>query len=398
LGPRAREPGALLFAALVTVTYVGPLSIHMFLPALPYVRQALDIDQSSAQLTYGLAMLAMAFATVVYGSLSDRYGRLPVLLGGLALFTAGAALAFTASSLTVLLIGRIMQGAGAACGVVLARAMVSDVYGADRLGKMIAYLTVAYVIGPLTAPPIGGVLIDRFGWQSILLVPAVFGLIAIAVSVLVIGETRRPRSGARTSLIGGYGRLLGDPVFMLYVLCPAFFTGAFFAHGTAASYLMTEVLDQPASAYGILFMLGPGGFMLGNFLCARLSDRVPGGVLVVSGSVITVSGTVLTMGLIAIYGMTPLGLFVPLAVLTLGQGLAMPPSQAAAISRAPSLTGTASGVVMFVQLLFAALLPQLVSALYDGTATAMMAVVSTACVLGLACGIAAVTLARRRAN
>ncbi len=141
--PGAREPGALLFAALVAMTFVGPLSIHMFLPALPYVRQAFAVDQSTAQLTYGLAVLVMAFATLVYGSVSDRLGRLPVLLGGLALFTAGAVLAVTASTITVLLIGRVLQGAGAACGTVLARAIVSDVYGADRLGKMIAYLTAA---------------------------------------------------------------------------------------------------------------------------------------------------------------------------------------------------------------------------------------------------------------
>ncbi len=251
-----RKPSATLFIALVAITFIGPLSIHMFLPALPYVRQAFAVDQSAAQLTYGLAMLVMAFATLVYGSVSDRLGRLPVLLSGLVLFTVGAAIAVTASTISVLLIGRVLQGAGAACGIVLARAMVSDVYGTDRLGKMIAYLTTAYVIGPLTAPPIGGLLIDRFGWQSILIVPAAFGLVAIVIAVTVIGETCPPRGTTRPGLILGYRRLFGAPVFTLYALNPAFFTGAFFAQGTAAAYLMIEVLQRPAAEFGTLFMLG----------------------------------------------------------------------------------------------------------------------------------------------
>ena len=132
-----RKPGAPLFIALVAITFIGPLSIHMFLPALPFVRQAFALDQSAAQLTYGLAMLVMAFTTLVYGSVSDRLGRQPVLLGGLVLFTLGATIAVTASTFSVLLIGRVLQGAGAACGIVLARAIVSDVYGTDRLGEMI---------------------------------------------------------------------------------------------------------------------------------------------------------------------------------------------------------------------------------------------------------------------
>ena len=390
-----RKPSKPLFAALVAITFVGPLSIHLFLPALPFVRQAFDLDQSTAQLTYSLAMLVMAFATLVYGSVSDRLGRLPVLLCGLALFTIGATLAVTASNITILLIGRVLQGTGAACGVVLARAMVSDVYGADRLGKMIAYLTVAYVIGPLTAPPIGGLLIDRFGWQSILILPAVFGFVAIVIAMTVIGETSSTRTVVRPGLIYSYGRLFGAPVFMLYALCPALFSGAFFAQGTATAYLMIEVLHRPASEFGILFMLGPGGFMVGNFLSGRLVDRHSAAALIVFGSLVTVAGVILLIGLIAVQGLTPFGLFVPLAVLTLGQGLAMPHSQAAAIAYEPTLAGTASGIIMFLQFLFASSLPQLVSALSNSTATPMIVVVTISAVLGLACGLGALLLARR---
>ena len=125
------------------MTFVSPLSIHMFLPALPYVRQAFAVDQSAAQLPYGLAVLVMAFATLVYGSVSDRLGRLPVLLGGLALFTVGAVLAVTASTITVLLIGRVLQGAGAAREIAGRR---GDAVGADAVDQ------IAIAAFPQTAP------------------------------------------------------------------------------------------------------------------------------------------------------------------------------------------------------------------------------------------------------
>ena len=356
----SRRPGASLFIALVAITLVGPLSIHLFLPALPHVRRAFAVDEATAQLTFSLALLVMAFATLAYGSLSDRLGRLPVLLGGLALFTAGAVVAVMAPNITVLIIGRVVQGAGAACGLVLARAIVRDVYGTDRLGKMIAYLTAAYVIGPLTAPPIGGLLTDHLGWQSILIAPAAFGVIAIVVAVTVIGETGRPRTAVRSGLILGYRRLLGKRLFTLYAFTPAFGSGAFFAQGTASAYLTIEVLGRPASEFGLWFMLGPAGYMAGNFLSGRLGDR-----------------------------------FVPYAVLSLGQGLVMPHAQAGAITQEPALTGTASGIVVFLQFLFIAGFSQLVSALSDGSATPMLVVVSACSVLGFASGLGAVMVARR---
>ena len=390
-----REPGAALFVALVAITFVGPLSIHLFLPALPHVRQAFATDEATAQLTFSLAMFVMAFATLAYGSLSDRLGRLPVLVAGLVLFTLGAAVAVLAPSIAVLIAGRVLQGAGAACGLVLARAVVRDVYGADKLGKMIAYLTTAYVLGPLTAPPIGGFLIDRFGWESILILPASFGLIAVVVALTVIGETAPARGAVRHGLILGYRRLIGLPRFTLYALMPAFGSAAFFSQGTAAAYLTIDVLGRPAAEFGLWFMLGPAGYMAGNYMAGRFGDRMTGDFLVVSGSFGSVLGAGLLVGLTLIFGLTTYGLFLPFAVMSLAQGLAMPHAQAAAIAQEPALTGTASGIVVFLQFLFIAIFPQILSAWSDGTATPMMIMVSALAILSLVCGLGAVWMSRR---
>ena len=123
-----------MFAALVLVSLLGPLSIHLFVPVLPFVRQNFGVDAETAQLSFSLSMLCMAATTPLYGTFADRYGRLPVLLLGIGLFTCGAAAAGFAQSIEALIIGRMIQGAGAGCGLVLARAIARDVYGAERLG------------------------------------------------------------------------------------------------------------------------------------------------------------------------------------------------------------------------------------------------------------------------
>lgn len=343
-------------------------------------------------------MFAMAIATLFYGSLSDRFGRLPVLVGGMLLFAGGAALAAAAASISTLILGRVLQGLGAASGMVLARAIVRDVYGAKRLGQMIAYLTAAYVVGPLCAPPIGGFLTDTFSWQSTQLLPMAFGALGIIIAVVVIGETRQAVTTSRSGLIIGYRKLIGDLRFTLFALNPAFGTGGFFALNTGASYLMVETFGRSAAEFGLYFMLGPIGYMLGNFLSGLLIGRVSGNFLIIVGSVVSFTGAVAMTGLIAWVGLVPIFLFVGSSVLTLGQGLAMPHAQAAAIATDPALTGTASGIVVFLQFLFAAGLTQLVVLGADGTTTAVSSVTIASSTLALVCGGGAVLLTKRQSG
>jgi MFS transporter, DHA1 family, multidrug resistance protein len=391
----ARGKGTLVFLALVAVTLVGPMSMHLFIPALPQVRQAFGVEASVAQLAFSLSMLSMAAATLFYGSLSDRFGRLPVLVCGIGLFAGGAAVAALAPSIGLLILGRIIQGLGAACGMVLARAIARDLYGTARLGEMIAYLTAAYVVGPMFAPPLGGILTDMFGWQAVLIAPTLFGILAIAIAVTFIGETRPERTGSSPPVIRGALRLFGTPRFMLFALNPAFGTAGFFALNTGSAYLMAEVLRRPATEFGLFFMIGAAGYLLGSFLSGRLSGRVPGNVLVIVGSVVSVLGAALLAGLIGLIGLSPLCLFLPSALLSIGQGLAMPHAQAAAIAAEPELTGTASGIVVFLQFLLAAVLTQAIGLSAHTSATPLIVVVCASSTLALASGTAAVLLTRR---
>ena len=389
---RTREPSAALFIALVAITFVGPMSIHLFLPAIALVQRAFAVDAGTAQLAFSLAMFATAFGTPVYGSLSDRLGRLPVLLGGLALFTAGAAFAALAPTIEALIAGRVLQGLGAGCGLVIARTVLRDVYGADRLGPMIAYLTAAYVVGPMIAPPIGGMLGDAFGWRSILVVPAVFGGLVALVALLVVGETRRGTPAASIGLVRGYRRLLGSRRFDLLTLHIGFGAASFFALSTGASFLVIEALGRPASEYGFYFVLGALGFMAGNFISGRLNRRHDGGLLTAVGAYLALAGILTTIPLYLVIGLHPIVLFVPSGLMTFGQGLSWPHVQAAAIATDPPLTGTASGIVVFAMFIMGAVFSQIAAALYDGTAIPLMVLVISTVTAASACTLLALRL------
>ena len=172
---RSRDP--LFVAALASITLIDAFALLLFLPAMPEVKKAFAISEAVVGLTFSITLLVMAFVTLVYGSLSDRYGRRPVLLAGLVLFTVGGAVSALAGSVSSLIIGRTMQALGAGCGVTLARVIARDAYGSDSLVKVIAYLSMATALGPMISPLLGGILIDAFGWRSVLWFAALAGAI-----------------------------------------------------------------------------------------------------------------------------------------------------------------------------------------------------------------------------
>lgn len=388
---------ALFATVLALITLIGPLSLHLFFPATPAVKRDLGVNDSLAQLTVSIPMFTMAVLTLVYGSASDRYGRRPVLLGGILLFVAGGALSAAAGSIWTLIAGRLIQAAGGACGLSLARTIARDVFGTERLVKVIAYLTMAYSMGPMVAPPIGGLLVDGFGWRSVLAFACGTGL-AIAVLVYLVMHETLPdhvRTRPRRSLLADYRMLFRDLRFTALVLQSGLCSGAFFTMATSASLLMTDYLHRPASEYGFYFMMFPIGYWTGTVISTRLSGRVPIETVVLASSVLLVL-TVAGQAAIVIAGvLTPLAIFIPGLLVTLSQGIALPNAQAGAISIAGDLAGTAAGIGVFVQMFVAGLFSQLYGVLADGTPTPMVIVVSLSAVLSFGFSVVPFILARR---
>jgi DHA1 family bicyclomycin/chloramphenicol resistance-like MFS transporter len=377
---------------MVAVTLIGPLSVHAFIPALPIVQRAFAMDDAAAQSMLSITLLGMAASTLFYGSLSDKYGRRPVLLTGIGLFLIGATVCAVSTNVVTLASGRFIQAAGAGCGLVLARAIIRDVYGDDKLVKMMAYLTMAYVMGPMLAPAIGGAMIDAFGWRAVFHLSLALGVTIFALTAIATYETAVRNDGGDDVGIGwrfiqGYARLARMPKFLGYVFHAAFIAAAFFSYVSAASFLMTDVLHRPAAEYGIYFLFLPLAYLVGNFIASRFSGRASIETMIAIGGFGAIIVAIGFLIWVSVSPIDPLLLFAPGVVASIAQGLSMPNAQSGAIQVDADLTGAASGAVMFAQLSFGAVGAQVMGFVADGTAYPMAIMFLVCCTGALLAGM-----------
>jgi DHA1 family bicyclomycin/chloramphenicol resistance-like MFS transporter len=380
-----RSPGAAFAVVLGAITLIGPLTIHLFLPALPEVKREFAASDSLVQLTFSIVLVTMAVATPVYGSLSDRYGRRPVLLGGFVLFLVGSLISALAPTLTVLLVGRLIQAVGAACGTTLARAIARDAYGPTALVTAIAYLTMAYTLGPMISPTIGGFLIDTYGWRSEFWFALAAGTVIVIAAFFVVRETyaKEIRVATGSSIFRHYTTLMGNRRFLAFVSQSGFMSVSFFAIAASAPFLMKDLLGRSATEFGLYFMCFPIGYCLGNLVSSRLSGRVGVEKMVLIGSVLNfVIVAAQTLYILAGH-LSPAILFVPGGLMSFAQGLSLPNAQAGAIRVQPALAGTAAGLGVFVQMFLSAIAAEACGVFADGTPMPMIAISAVGAILAV---------------
>lgn len=378
-GPRP-NPGLTFAVALAAISFIGPLAVHIFLPIIPGIRAAFGMSDALVQLNFSISLFVMAFATLVYGSLADRLGRRPVLLGGLIMFVAGTALCAVATTTTSLLIGRFFQAIGAGCGVTLVRTIARDSYGAAGLAKAIAYLTMAYTLGPLLAPIAGGFLHDAFGWRSVFVFALVCAGLILATAYAVVPETR-PKSAEGSGAIRSrnvlrdYLELFSHWRFAAFVFQTGMSSAVFFTMAAAASGLMKDILDRPASDYGLWFFTFPLGYFAGNWISTRFIGKARQETMVLAGSLIGLITTSVQASLLLNGVINPAVLFIPGLFATFAQGIALPHAQSAAINIVPRLVGTASGIGVFLQSFLGGLFSQGYGLLANATVVPLVIVV-----------------------
>lgn len=395
-----RKVGPLFIIVLGTITAFLPLSLQIFFPALPDVKAEFMTTEAIANLTVSLPLFVMAFASLFYGSLSDRYGRRPVLLGSIALFVVGSVFAALTENIALLIAGRVLQAAGGGGGLGLARTIARDVFGADRLVKVISYLTIAYALGPMISAPIGGVLVDYGGWRAVLVSAGAFGALLGVVCWRVMFETHTNRSlaGVRFTPVQDYRRLFANAKFSAYVLQSGFSTGVFFTMAAATSFLMIEYLGRPAGEFGRYFMFFPAGFITGSIISSRLAGRVSPEKMVFAGSVILAVASLTQAGFLFAGIVTPLTIFIPGYFVILAQGISLPNAQSGAIVVAGPMAGTGSGIGVFIQLLAAGVFTQIYGLMADGTPFPMAAIVSVCSIFALVVGVIPFLLSRRQVS
>ena len=393
-----RSPDARFIGALAAITLIGPLSIHIFLPVMPVVKSVFGISDALAGLSFSVSLFVMAFANLLYGSLSDRYGRRPVLLSGLFFFTLGSAVSAMAQSVSGLIAGRVIQALGAGAGVPLSRTIARDAYGTDVLVKVIAYLTMAYTLGPMISPLVGGVLLDLSGFRAVFWFAAISGALITAAAYAVLYETRSKEESQRSppGFLRNYVALFSHARFTAFVLQTGFSTGTFLAMAAASSFLMKEYLGRSATEFGMYFLLFPTGFFLGTLVSGRLSQRASLETMVLAGSVIHILAVASQSASILAGYLTPLVIFIPGFFITFAQGIALPNAQVGAIRVIPALAGTAAGIGVFCQNFLGAVFAQIYTFFADGTPLPMVATVVAGSVLTLAAGVTPFVLKHRR--
>ncbi|MBM3556089.1 MAG: multidrug effflux MFS transporter [Alphaproteobacteria bacterium] len=364
----------LLLVSLVILTAIGPLSMQILVPALPAIQAVFGVSQGMAQATITFSMIFVGAMTLVYGPLSDRVGRRPVVLGGAVIYVIGSLACAFAPTINLLIGARAIQAIGAACGMVLSRAIIVDIYGRSRSASVLAYVTVAMAVAPLLSPTIGGLLTDFYGWHAVFIVTTGIGVAVVGLAYIGIPETHRPVDADRVrgSMLIDFWRLLRNPIFSGYAFAAAFSLSVFFAYISAAPYLAVGVLGLTARDYGLWFMITPCGFITGNLLAGRLSARLGMARMTVLGAAVGVGATAVGVGVLVGFGLTPATLFLPTFLGALGSGLLTANALAGAASIDPRIAGTASGLSGFLQNLVAAAVGEIVAVLANGTAWPMI--------------------------
>ena len=363
LGLRDRAP----FALIVAITACGTLGMHLIIPALPATAHALHVSPGAIQLTITLYLIGLAIGQLVYGPISDRLGRRPVLIGGLALFTFAGILTTAAPGAFTLVVARVLQSIGACAGLVLGRAIVRDSAAPDRAAAQLAMLTMVMSMAPAIAPVLGGYATAWFGWRAAFALLAIVGAVTLLLAVLLLPETYRAQSGARASLMLGSLRLFRSRAFCGYVLGGAFTTTSFYAFMAASPFILVDLLHQSTERVGLYYLLLMAGVAIGSFLANRVAGRIRVQVALRLANSFAIAGAALFMLADLTGWLTVVSVIAPVVLFMVGAGMASPFALSGAVSVNPLAIGSASGLYGFTQMAYGAFCTVVVEVWHPGS-------------------------------
>jgi DHA1 family bicyclomycin/chloramphenicol resistance-like MFS transporter len=373
------------------LTAFGPLSIDMYLPALPRMAIDLHAADSTVQLTLSAFIAGLALGQLVLGPLSDAVGRRGPLLAGLVLYVVGSVLCAVSPDALLLVAARFVQSLGAAAGIVIARATVRDLFEGTAMTKFFSTLMLVSGLAPILAPLIGGQLLNWTSWRGVFVVLTAFGALLLAVVVFFLPEPSASRSPLRLGqVMRTYGRLALDRSFAGYALASGLLFAAMFAYISGSSFALQGVYGLSPQAYSVVFGTNGVGIVLTGQLNGRLVGRVSERALLRSGLLLGVTGGVLVLA--SVLFRAPLALLlVSLFLLVSSIGLVMPNATSLALASHARSAGAASALLGVLQFVVGAVATPLVGLGGSGTAVPMGATMAGFAALAL---VAYLTLAR----
>ncbi|MFN8497092.1 MAG: Bcr/CflA family multidrug efflux MFS transporter [Anaerolineae bacterium] len=371
----------------------GPLSIDMYLPALPSLGQDLGGSASVVQLTLTAFMLGLALGQLVAGSLSDSLGRRRPLIVGLVLYTTASLLCVFAPSIGALIALRFVQGASGAAGTVIARAVVRDYFSGNDVARFFALTMLVNGLAPILAPIIGGQILLFTSWRGVFLLLTVIGAVMLTAVSFGLGESlprERRRPGGFRSSVAPFRRLALDRVFLGYALAMGLAFGAMFAYISGSPFVLEDIYGVSPQAFGLFFGLNALGIVMVSQVSVRLIERVGPRALLGAGLVAAFSGGVLLL-VVVVMGGGLAGILPALFLVVASIGLTSPNATALAMADHPDVAGSASAFLGLLQFVIGALVAPLVG--IAGTTTALpMAIV----IAGLTAGAGIVFLSMTR--
>ncbi len=353
--------GRALILLLAASSSLGPIASLLLMPALPAIRIDFGSSTSATQTVISSFLFALAAGVVFAGPLSDRYGRRPMILGGLLVFMVGSLAAAVAPTLPLLVVARIVQALGCAVTMTVARAVVGDIYDDWRLARALANVTLGTMVGTTLSPYLGGLLTEAFGWHATFIVLlAVSAVIAIA-TWRMLPETRVARAGGTSfaQLGASSMQVLRNPRFTACVIDAGVIYAVYLVFISLAPYVMSEMLARPATDFGKYTLLMSGGYFAGNLYVSRLGHSQNMEKLARFGSILQAASAAVAL-LFVLAGFThPAFWFLPMMPMAFAQGLALPYITASAVQLAPGFAGVASSLIGFGQQAIAAASVQL---------------------------------------
>lgn len=332
---------ALLILALLAA--FPPLSTDMYLPALPTMVATWQTTEAVINLTLVGFFISFSLALLFYGPLSDRYGRKPVLLGGISLYVLSCLVCAQAQSPTALIVGRILQGMGAASASTLSLAMTKDYFvGAER-EKALAHMAVIVSLAPMLAPVIGGIMLTFADWSAIFLAQTLLGVVAIC-GVWRLKEPAPATTRTLAQVLNGYLRLMCNLRFMTQCTLIALGMTPLFCFIGGSSFIFVTYFGLSEQEYSYFFAFNSAALMLGFWICGRLLRRMSGFRIILLGYAgILISSVVLAL----CAGLGPWGMALPMACLTFSLGMSRPPSSNFLLEQVKQDAGSAASLIMF---------------------------------------------------
>ncbi len=364
------------FGNRMLVTLIGcclmlqPVSTDLYLASLPGLAFTFAASVETVQLTLSAWVAAFGLMQLVAGPLSDRHGRYPVLAGGLGLYVAASVACVLAPSISLLIAARTFQAVGCCAAVVVARAVVRDVYTPRDGAKALAQASTILAIGPIVGPILGSFLEVRFGHRAAFIVLALLAALLLAAVLAKPIETNRQRNPAALrprTLAANYTRVLRSPEFLAYTLVSSASYGGLFAFISGSSLVLIRVLGVPTAHFGFAFAFCVCGYLIGTILCRRLLSHmsVPRALRV--GATFALASGLAMAGLAAAGVHHWAALLLPGIGYFLAHGINFPCGQVSSVAPFPRHAGAAAGLFGFSVMAVAALTGVWIGASYDGT-------------------------------